>query len=98
MAECVRLDTELEWRSNSEEKYLPPSLLQKRLEEIETSAEYHDMKLKLSKSQVIPFNFTRKHQITPELFLGGTLLEVVKETKLLGLTISSSCNWDAKTK
>ena len=98
MAECLRLDTELKLRSNSGEKYLPPSLLQKRLEEIATSAEYHDMKLNLSKSKFISFNFTRKHQFTPELFLDGTLLEVVKETKLLGLTISSSCNWDANTK
>ena len=98
MAECVRLDTKIELRSNSGEKYVPPFLLQKRLEEIATSAEYHDMKLNLSKSKVIPFNFTRKHQFTPELFLDGTLLEVVKETKLLGLTISSSCNWDANTK
>ena len=98
MAECLRLDTELKLRSNSGEKYLPHYLLQKRLEEIATSAEYHDMKLNLTKSKVISFNFTRKHQFTPELFLDGTLLEVVKETKLLGLTISSSCNWDANTK
>ena len=79
MAECLRLDTELKLRSNSGEKYLPHYMLQKRLEEIATSAEYHDMQLNLSKSN-------------------GTLLEVVKETKLLGLTISSSCTWDANTR
>ena len=44
------------------------------------------------------FNFTRKFQFAPELSLEGRRLDVVNETKLLGLTITSDGRWDLHTK
>ena len=56
------------------------------------------MKINLDKTNVIPFNFTRKYRFEPCFSLEGTNLEVVQETKLLGLTVSSDCLWDKNTK
>ena len=91
IGECIRLDTQLGLQPISGDLFLPPTLLQKRLEEVSIAAQHHDMKLNLSKTKVINFNFTRKYQFRPELSLDGTLLEVVNETKLLGLIITNNC-------
>ena len=98
MAEFIRLDTQLTQQPDSQELTLPPTQLQRRLDDISESAISHDMKLNLSKTKIMPFNFTRKYQFTPELYLDGTVLEVVCETKLLGLIITNNCRWDANTK
>jgi hypothetical protein len=58
----------------------------------------HDMKLNLSKTKLIHFNFTRNFKFEPMLKLDGSPLEVVTETKLLGLTITSDCRWEANSK
>ena len=44
------------------------------------------------------FNFTRKYQFTPNLLLEGTQLDVVQQTKLLGLTVTADGRWDMNTK
>ena len=98
MAECVRLDTQLHQGQGG---YILPSdesVLQRRLDEISSAAEVHDMKLNLTKTKIIPFNFTRKYQFEPNFILENTTLEVVHETKLLGLIVSSDCRWDKNTK
>ena len=79
---------------------LPPtrSLLQNRLNEVSKSAEVHDMKLNLDKTKIISFNFTRNFQFEPELSLDGKKLDVVNETKLLGLVVTSNCRWESNTK
>ena len=63
MAECVRLDTQL--TSNGDKLFLPASQskLQKRLDEISTSAELHDMKLNFSKNQSYPVQFYKEVSI-----------------------------------
>ena len=43
------------------------------------------------------FTFSRKHNILPNITLEGANLEFVNETKLLGLTITNNCKWDANT-
>ena len=98
LAECVRLDTQLQQDSNG--LCLPPaqSLLQKRLDDVATSAQLHDMKLNLSKTKIIPFNFTRKHEFIPQFVIDGEPIEVVNQTKLLGLIVTSDCKWEANTK
>ena len=98
LAECIRLDTAL--ILDGDALLLPPAhtKLQKRLDEISVSAEFHDMKLNLTKSKIILFNFTRKFQFTPQLNLEGKTLEIVSETSLLGLTITNNCRWNANTK
>ena len=99
VAECIRLDKQLKCNSDNTGYLLPPqeSLLQKRLDEISSVAKMHDMKLNLSKTKLMPFNFTRKFKFEPMLKLDGSPLEVVTETKLLGLTITSDCRWEANS-
>ena len=98
LAESVRLDTQLHHDHSG--YYLPAreSILQRRLTEISNAAEAHDMQINLDKTKVIAFNFTRKYRFEPCFSLEGTNLEVVQETKLLGLTVSSDCRWDKNTK
>ena len=109
LAESIRLDTALEPSSdlNGPKTYhdrnglfLPAhnSILQRRLNEITISAQTHDMKLNLSKTKIMPFNFTKKYDFLPTFTLDGTPLENVYETKLLGVTITSNCRWDSHTK
>ena len=56
------------------------------------------MKLNLDKTKVMSFNFTRNFKFEPELTLDGKILDVVDETKLLGLTITSDCKWNKHIK
>ena len=53
------------------------------------------MCINLKKSKIQPFNFSRKYDFTPDLYIGQHKLEVVYETRLLGVIISSDCKWDA---
>jgi hypothetical protein len=71
--------------------------LQHRLDDLEKSAHMHDMKLNIAKTKVMPFNFTRKYDFVPAFGLDGDYLDVVYETRLLGLTITSDCRWDSNT-
>ena len=98
IAECVYLNSALV--GNGTKLSLPPahSILQTRLDEVSTAAEAHDMRLNLDKTKLISFNFTRNYKFEPELVLGGTVLDVVQETMLLGLVVTSNCRWGANTK
>ena len=58
----------------------------------------HSMKINKNKSKVIPFNFTRKYDFIPNLTLGPDELEVVYETKLLGVICCSSGKWTENIK
>ena len=109
LAECLRLDTNLtpgqeligpRMYHDRNGLVLPPerSLLQRRLHEVSESAELHDMKLNLTKTKLMPFNFTKKYDFVPNFSLDGRPIDVVYESKLLGLTITSDCRWDANTK
>ena len=44
------------------------------------------------------FNFSRIYQFTPELELEGNKLEIVQNSKLLGLTVTSNGRWDLNAK
>ena len=109
LAECVRLDTQLCAKSDQSGPrtyhdrnglFFPVecSALQRRLDDLEKSAHMHDMKLNISKTKVMPFNFTRKYDFVPAFVLDGDCLDVVYETRLLGLTITSDCRWDSNTR
>jgi hypothetical protein len=56
------------------------------------------MKLNLTKTKLMHFNFTKKYDFVPNFSLDGRPIDVVYESKLLGLTITSDCRWDANTK
>ena len=108
LGECLRLDTNL--ASSLDRKgprtyhdrnglILPPqnTKLQMKLDELAEYANLHDMKINTGKSKIMPFNFTRKYDFTPEYSIGGTPLENVYSTKLLGLQITSDCKWNSNT-
>ena len=66
LAEAVRLDTNLSDDGNG--LILPPSRikLQVRLNDLKTYTDIHDMKVNQTKTKVIPFNFCRKYNFTPQ--------------------------------
>ena len=52
------------------------------------------MKINAKKSKIMPFNFCKKFDFLPQLHLPDSdPLEVIYETKLLGVTISSDLTW-----
>ena len=52
------------------------------------------MKINLKKTKIIPFNFTKTMDFIPELsFPGGDPLEVIYQTKLVGVIIDSTLSW-----
>ena len=98
LAEKITLDSQLETLGDSLILNSSKSLLQSRLNELSLSAKYHSMKLNLKKTKIITFNFTRKHSFIPNLLLEGTQLDVVQNTKLLGLTVTNDGRFDMNTK
>ena len=54
------------------------------------------MKINLKKTKVIPFNLSKKFDFLPQLnFPGDGPLEVIYQTKLLVVTLSSDLSWTA---
>ena len=56
------------------------------------------MKINTKKTKIMPFNFSRKYDFIPKYHIDGKELEIVYETKLLGLMIRSDCKWTSNTK
>jgi hypothetical protein len=57
------------------------------------------MKINASKSKVMIFNKSRKYEFAPEYsFRVGQVLEVMEESKLLGIQISSNLSWFSNNK
>lgn len=78
-----------------EQKYLPAEniLSQDYLNSVQKWTSERKMKLNKEKTKVIIFNFTKNYQFSTRLYLEGTMLEIVRETKLLGCLISSDLTW-----
>ena len=55
------------------------------------------MILNQKKTKVMLFNFTDNYQFTTRLSLNDENLEIVKETKLLGVILSDNLKWDQNT-
>ena len=55
------------------------------------------MKLNSEKSKIMLFNFTKKYQFIPRIYLQDELLEIVNESTILGLVISSDLAWKSNT-
>ena len=55
------------------------------------------MKLNVSKTKNIIFNFSRNKQFSTELKLNGEMIETVSETKLLGTVITDDLSWKKNT-
>jgi hypothetical protein len=56
------------------------------------------MKLNTSKTCVMIFNQTRNYQFSTRLQLNNFILEIVNQTKLLGIIISADLTWHENTK
>ena len=73
--------------------------LQEDLNNLKLFATNKLLKIKEKKTQVMKFNFTRSHDFPPELNVEGfnDQLEVINETKLLGVVLSNDLKWEANT-
>ena len=57
------------------------------------------MKINTKKSKIIPFNLTKMYDFLPQLqFPHSDPLEVIYETKLLGVTLTSDLSWSTHVK
>ena len=75
---------------------LPPekTILQHKLEDLLRFTTDNEMKINAKKTNIIPFNFTKSMDFIPELsFPGGKQLDVVYQTKLVGVVVDSSLSW-----
>ena len=72
---------------------------QMSFDEIEKFARDNKMVVNKSKTKVIVFNLSKNLQFPPEIKHsdGNTFLEVVSETKLLGVVISNDLKWHRNT-
>ena len=74
------------------------SLLQNQMNKVEKFTMKNQMKVNESKSKVLIFNKSRKRDFPPEFsFSNNENLEVVEETRLLGIVISSDLRWHSNT-
>ena len=73
--------------------------LQKALFELEEFTQQKNMKIKEKKTNIMKFNFSKKFDFPPELSLKGFSgnMEVVKETRLLGVILTDDLKWAANT-
>ena len=54
------------------------------------------MLINVKKTKVMPFNNSRNYDFLPQLFFPNSdPLEVIHQTKLLGITITSNLSWQA---
>ena len=79
--------------------YLPSqnSLSQNYMNNICEWTEINKMKLNEQKSKVMVFNFTKNYQFSTRVHLNNTLLEIIRETRLLGTIVSSDLTWHKNT-
>ena len=69
-------------------------VLQHKLEDLLMFTKENQMKVNMKKTKIIPFNFTKTRDFIPELsFPGGDSLEVIYQTKLVGVIVDSSLSW-----
>ena len=77
---------------------LPPdlSILQHQLKDLLEFTDKNKMKINFKKTKILPFNFSKKFDFLPQLsFPDCDPLEVIYETRLLGVTLTSNLSWAA---
>ena len=80
-------------------QFIPSENLKSKiyLEEIGQRTKNQKMKINNKKSKTMIFNFSKNYQFSTRLELEDEILEIVKETKLLGTIISDNLKWDKNT-
>ena len=71
--------------------------IQDQLNNLCDYADENQMKLNKDKTKVMLFNPAKQWDFMPEIEVGGQILEVVDEYKLVGVMISSNLKWDENT-
>ena len=73
--------------------------MQEELDNLTIFASENLMKIKEKKTNVMKFSFSRSYDFPPELYIQGfgEKLQVVQETKLLGVILTSDLKWSANT-
>ena len=86
-------------RSIKNNTHLPTENLQSQvnLDKIQNWTIENKMKLNNSKTKVIIFNESLNYQFSTRIFIEGTILEIINETKLLGLLLTSDLSWSKNT-
>ena len=75
---------------------LDQSVLQHQLADLLVFTNDNKMKINFKKTKILPFNTTKKYDFLPQLhFPGCDPLEVIYETRLLGVILSSNLSWAA---
>ena len=97
LLESISLKKQLREVPNQPDLALLPgdSRLYSQLEKTKMKAEQNGMKINYKKTQLISFNPCTSINFSPSFIMGGQVLTVVDEIKLLGVTISSDLTWKA---
>ena len=80
--------------------FLPPENIrsQENLNKIEDWTATNKMKLNKEKTKIMVFNYTYNYQFSTRLYIEEVLIEIISETKLLGVIIRSDLSWHSNTK
>ena len=80
-------------------KYLPPENIQSPtyIQNIETLTHEKQMKLNVSKSKYMIFNFSKNYQVNTRLYMENELLQQVKETRLFGVINRDNLSFKSNT-
>ena len=70
---------------------------QEYLNKIACWTDENKMKLNNKKSKAMVFNYTNNYQFSSRVYIEDELIEIIKETKLLGVIISDDLTWDLNT-
>ena len=83
----------------SHNQFIPSEFLktQKYLKDINEWTESKKMELNQKKTKSLIFNFTNDKQFTTNIKLKGETVELVKESKLLGVIITNDTKWERNT-
>ena len=70
------------------------TILQHKLDDLLAFTQENEMKINVKKTNIIPFNFTKSLDFIPELsFPGGDPIDVIYQTKLVGVIVDSTLSW-----
>ena len=67
---------------------------QANIDKVDKWTEEKHMKLNIKKTKNLVVNFSKKHQFSTEIKLGGQIVETVNQTKLLGTIITNDLSWN----
>ena len=99
LAEAINLPEQLVKVAGSEELTFPvkKSKVYRQLLDFKDKADENQMKLNYRKTKVMVFNPCKSQVFRPKFSMEGNNLEVVEETKLLGLIVRSDMKWNSNT-